>query len=236
MQAFREAGFGVAVRNRWDTAAHHAKVRQECAERAAQMRRALREEHFKRAAAAKRGPSGRPATLTEKLLEKEYRPELSTRMHRCDSCFEDVHAMASDFSVCTTVYVEENTSATSATSAQHKALAAAAAAAAAAAPTATSPLDASVKASSSASTSFTAPSCLCSPCHDLKCTFASELAELAQLCSSEDPEVLLGFTIGSGLPSDGVTARTDFELFVVGQPDGRRAAARELDAAQLLTT
>ena len=117
MQAFREAGFGVAVRNRWDTAAHHAKVRQECAERAAQMRRALREEHFKRAAAAKRGPSGRPATLTEKLLEKEYRPELSTRMHRCDSCFEDVHAMASDFSVCTTVYVEENTSATSATSA-----------------------------------------------------------------------------------------------------------------------
>ena len=87
-----------------------------------------------------------------------------------------------------------------------------------------------------ASTSFTAPSCLCSPCHDLKCTFASELAELAQLCSSEDPEVLLGFTIGSGLPSDGVTARTDFELFVVGQPDGRRAAARELDAAQLLTT
>ena len=48
--------------------------------------------------------------------------------------------------------------------------------------------------------------------------------------------MLLGFTIGSGLPSDGVTARTDFELFVVGQPDGRRAAARELDAAQLLTT
>jgi len=100
-QAFKEAGFSVAVRNRHVCADVQAQFRRDCVVKYASTRAALRAEQSERVQLSRGGE----AVLGEELVGAVFRPELSTEMQRCACCRDDVMGMTADLSCTSTVYI-----------------------------------------------------------------------------------------------------------------------------------
>jgi SAM-dependent methyltransferase len=177
-QAFREAGFSAAIKQRFSTAQNHSCVRASCAHQAASERAALLESQRKIAADA--GVAGLPC---ERIRETAFTAELSECMLRCRACRVDLHPITD--SVWHLVFVgprvdlrtraamsavENSGNAGTLPHGQPKA----------------------GSGGNGASTMHRDRLVLCARCHSMKCTFAREIRELELRSAAGEPDRAIG--------------------------------------------